>query len=115
MVFFFEVPLNKNIYLYYSLTTIYGLGLARSILICRLCGIQKNAMISSLNSSQWRRLKNIINLHFVVGSRLIQEKKENLKFLIDLNSYKGFRHKKKFPVRGQRTRTNAKTQRRVFL
>ncbi len=102
---------NKSIL--FALTSIYGIGKSRSRFICDKLNINYYIKIKNLNNIQIDLIrKNISN--FVLEGDLRREVMLNIKRLIDINCYRGIRHRKKLPVRGQRTRTNAKTRKKIY-
>jgi small subunit ribosomal protein S13 len=92
-----------------ALTAIYGIGRARAQAILAAAGVQGNRKIKDLNDSELDRIRDNI-AKFTVEGDLRREVQMSIKRLIDLNSYRGSRHRKGLPVRGQRTRTNARTR-----
>ena len=92
-----------------ALTAIYGIGRARAQAICAAAGVQGNRKNKDLNDSELDRIRENI-AKFTVEGDLRREVQMSIKRLIDLNSYRGSRHRKGLPVRGQRTRTNARTR-----
>lgn len=102
-----NIPNHKHIII--ALTSIYGIGNSRSKLICKNTGIDKYTKIKNLTEDEIEKLRNEINKYIIEGD-LKRNINLNIKRLIDINSYRGIRHKKKLPVRGQRTKTNARTR-----
>ena len=92
-----------------ALTAIYGVGRSRAKAICVGSGIEPNRKIKDLTDAEMDRLRESITRLTVEGD-LRREVQMSIKRLIDLNSYRGSRHRKGLPVRGQRTRTNARTR-----
>ena len=92
-----------------GLTAIYGIGLSRAKLICAQTGVPTNKKVKDLDDSELERLRDAIG-KFVVEGDLRREVSMSIKRLMDLGSYRGLRHRKGLPVRGQRTRTNARTR-----
>jgi len=92
-----------------ALTAIYGIGRARAQAILAAAGVQGNRKIKDLNDSELDRVRDNV-AKFTVEGDLRREVQMSIKRLIDLNSYRGSRHRKGLPVRGQRTRTNARTR-----
>ena len=92
-----------------ALTAIYGIGRSRAQMICAAAGVQGNRKIKDLNDSELEKIRENI-AKFTVEGDLRREVQMSIKRLIDLNSYRGSRHRKGLPVRGQRTRTNARTR-----
>ena len=92
-----------------ALTAIYGIGRARAQAICAAAGVQGNRKIKDLNDSELDRIRETI-AKFTVEGDLRREVSMSIKRLMDLGCYRGSRHRKGLPVRGQRTRTNARTR-----
>ena len=92
-----------------ALTAIYGIGRARARAILAAAGVQSNRKIKDLNDSELDRVRENIGKVTVEGD-LRREVQMSIKRLIDLGCYRGSRHRKGLPVRGQRTRTNARTR-----
>ncbi|XBC43245.1 MAG: 30S ribosomal protein S13 [Buchnera aphidicola (Meitanaphis flavogallis)] len=102
-----NIPDNKHIII--ALMSIYGIGKKRSKLICSLTGISESIKTRNLTESQVELLRNEIS-KFIVEGDLRREVNLNIKRLVDLGCYRGLRHRKNLPVRGQRTKTNARTR-----
>ena len=92
-----------------ALTAIYGVGRSRAAAICAASGIEPNRKIKDLTDADMDRLRESITRLTVEGD-LRREVQMSIKRLIDLGCYRGSRHRKGLPVRGQRTRTNARTR-----
>ena len=92
-----------------ALTAIYGIGRSRAVAICAAAGVQPNRKIKDLTDAEMERLRENIGKIAVEGD-LRREVQMSIKRLIDLSCYRGSRHRKGLPVRGQRTRTNARTR-----
>ena len=92
-----------------ALTAIYGIGRSRAAAICIAAGIEPNRKIKDLTDAETDRLRENIGRLTVEGD-LRREVQMSIKRLIDLGCYRGSRHRKGLPVRGQRTRTNARTR-----
>jgi small subunit ribosomal protein S13 len=92
-----------------ALTAIYGIGRSRAQAICVAAGIEPNRKIKDLTDAEMERLRDGITRLTVEGD-LRREVQMSIKRLIDLGCYRGSRHRKGLPVRGQRTRTNARTR-----
>src|ERR687891_790415 len=92
-----------------ALTAIYGIGRARAQAICAAAGVQGTRKIKDLNDSELDRIRESI-AKFTVEGDLRREVSMSIKRLMDLGCYRGVRHRKGLPVRGQRTRTNARTR-----
>ena len=104
-----DLPKNKRIEI--SLTYIYGIGLTRSQNILRQSNIDANIITKNLEDSQIIAIRNILNETYELEGDLKRLENMNIKRLIDTGSYRGRRHRLGLPLRGQRTRTNARTRR----
>lgn len=102
-----NVPDNKHTVI--ALTYVYGIGRTRASSICAATGVPESAKISSLNESQLELIRSEVG-KFTVEGDLRREVSISIKRLMDLGCYRGFRHRKGLPVRGQRTKTNARTR-----
>ena len=103
-----NIPTNKIVQT--GLTYIYGIGNKFSEQICKDLDIPKSKRVNELTDEQILRIREYIDKNFTVEGDLRRENSLNIKRLIDLASYRGSRHRKKLPVRGQRTRYNARTR-----
>ncbi|OVZ60359.1 30S ribosomal protein S13 [Pigmentiphaga sp. NML080357] len=92
-----------------GLTAIFGIGRSRARKICEAAGVPTDKKVKDLNDAELERIREQVNAVTVEGD-LRREIQLSIKRLIDLGSYRGFRHKRGLPVRGQRTRTNARTR-----
>ncbi len=104
------IDLNKNKRIEIALTGIYGIGLTSSRRLLSMTGVNPDTKVSELTETEVRRLREIIENEFKVEGALRQEIQVNIKRLMDLGTYKGLRHRRGLPVRGQRTHTNARTR-----
>jgi small subunit ribosomal protein S13 len=93
-----------------ALTHIYGIGNTSALKICAKTGIDVNKLIVELTSEEVNLLRKEIENEFKVEGRLRTETALNIKRLMDIGSYRGLRHRKGLPVRGQRSKTNARTR-----
>ena len=103
-----NIPQNKLVHI--GLTYIYGIGDKFSQDICKALEIPKSKRVNELTDDQILKIREYIDQKFTVEGDLRRETSLNIKRLIDLASYRGSRHRKKLPVRGQRTRCNARTR-----
>ena len=92
-----------------ALTAIFGIGRSRARLICDTVGVKHSAKIKDLSDAEMDKIREQI-AKFTVEGDLRRETSMNIKRRMDLGCYRGVRHKKGLPVRGQRTRTNARTR-----
>ena len=103
-----NIPQNNIISI--ALTYIHGIGLHSSKNICQKLEIAKDIRVSDLTEEQVLKISEFINQNHKVEGDLRREISMNIKRLVDLVTYRGSRHKKKLPVRGQRTHCNARTR-----
>lgn len=92
-----------------ALTSIYGIGRTRAALICSEAGIEQNVKIQDLSEDQVDSVRDAVG-KFIVEGDLRREVSMNIKRLMDLGCNRGIRHRRGLPLRGQRTRTNARTR-----
>ena len=106
----------KNIPLKKALTQFYGINSFKAIEICKILGFNPNKKINQFHENQLKNLKNFLErkYHDQIEKTLSQKIETNIKNLIAIKSYRGFRHKNGLPVRGQRTHSNARTQKKLF-
>lgn len=102
-----NIPDHKHAVI--ALTAIYGIGKARSKAICAAAGIAEDVKIRELSEEQIDKLRDEVG-KFTVEGDLRREVTLNIKRLLDLGCYRGLRHRRSLPVRGQRTKTNARTR-----
>jgi len=103
------VNLPNHQHVWVSLTSIYGIGKTSSLNICKEIAIPSNVKLKDLTEAQLDQLRDHISKLIIEGD-LRREISMNIKRLMDLGCYRGLRHRKGLPVRGQRTRTNARTR-----
>lgn len=104
-----DIPREKQIY--FSLQYIYGIGPATSLKILDQTGINAETKADSLTDGELAKIRDLIDKEYTVEGELRKEVNQNIKRLIEIGSYRGQRHRRNLPVRGQRTRTNARTRR----
>ncbi len=104
-----DIPRNKQIWV--ALQYIYGIGPSLSQKILAQAGVKSEVKTDDLTEDEVNRLREIIDREHKVEGELRKEVSLNIKRLIEIGSYRGSRHRHNLPVRGQRTRTNARTQR----
>lgn len=92
-----------------ALTAIYGVGRPRAQKICDAAGVKRSAKVKDLTETEMERLRDEV-AKFTVEGDLRREVTMNIKRLMDLGCYRGVRHRRGLPLRGQRTRTNARTR-----
>ena len=103
-----NIPQNKVVHV--ALTYIYGIGDKFSKQICSKLSIPNSKRVNNLTEDEIIKIRELIDKNYSVEGELRREISLNIKRLIDLGSYRGSRHRKKLPVRGQRTRCNARTR-----
>ena len=103
-----DLPRDKRVEI--GLTYIYGIGQTRAKKLVAECGINPDTRIKDLTEAEVNSLRDAIDRTYKVEGDLRREVSMNIKRLVDLGCYRGLRHRKKLPVRGQRTHTNARTR-----
>lgn len=103
-----DLPRNKRVEV--ALTYIYGIGRSRAMEICEAAGIASSVRTDHLTDEQIAKMRSHIEGSFKVEGDLRREVGLSIKRLMDLNCYRGIRHRKGLPVRGQNTRSNARTR-----
>ncbi|PWT95714.1 MAG: 30S ribosomal protein S13 [Bacteroidetes bacterium] len=103
-----DLPKNKRGEI--GLTYIFGIGRSTSQYILDKAGIDYNKKVSAWNDDELNSIRNIITTEFKVEGQLRSEVQMSIKRLLDIACYRGLRHRKGLPVRGQRTRTNSRTR-----
>lgn len=93
-----------------ALTYIYGVGRSTALKICEKAGIDPETRMNDVSSDDVAKLRQLLDNDFKVEGRLRTEIALNIKRLMDIGCYRGLRHRKGLPVRGQRTKTNARTR-----
>ena len=103
-----NIPTQKRIEI--ALTYIFGIGLSSSQKILAQAGVSPNIRVKDMSEDEVSKIRNIIGDDFAVEGDLRREVTMNIKRLTDLGCYRGLRHRKGLPVRGQRSKTNARTR-----
>ena len=103
-----NIPSGKRVEI--ALTYVFGIGSTRAKKICKEARLDPSKRVNSLTEDELGVIRDIIEKKFVVEGDLRRDNSINLKRLIDLGCYRGLRHRKGLPVRGQRTHTNARTR-----
>jgi small subunit ribosomal protein S13 len=103
-----NIPTGKRVEI--GLTYIYGIGPSNAKKICRDVGIPAERRVNQLTDDEILRIREIIDRDYQVEGDLRREVSMNIKRLMDLGCYRGLRHRRGLPVRGQRTHTNARTR-----
>jgi small subunit ribosomal protein S13 len=103
-----DLPKDKRIEI--GLTYIYGIGLPSSRRILKSTGVNPDTRVHKLTDEETNKLRSVIESEYKVEGALRTEVSMNIKRLIDIGSYRGLRHRRGLPLRGQRTKTNARTR-----
>ena len=103
-----NIPTNKRVVI--SLRYIYGIGPTNAVQICEKLGIAADRRVNQLSDDEILRIRELIDREFRVEGDLRREVSMKIKRLMDLGCYRGLRHRRGLPVRGQRTHTNARTR-----
>ena len=103
-----NIPTNKRVQI--SLRYIYGIGPQKALDICRKLGIPDDRRVNQMTDDEILRVRELIDRDYRVEGDLRREVAMNIKRLMDMACYRGLRHRKGLPVRGQRTHTNARTR-----
>ena len=104
-----DIPNDKRMEI--ALTYIYGIGLTRSQAILAATGISPDARARDLTDEEVLRIRDFIDKNYTVEGDLRREVRQNIGRLVEINCYRGQRHRRNLPVHGQRTRTNARQKR----
>ena len=103
-----NIPLNKRVEI--GLTYVYGIGRPTSNEILAQLGIEPDRKVRDLTDDEVSKLRDIIDSDYVVEGDLRRERSQNIKRLMEIGCYRGMRHRRGLPVRGQNTKTNARTR-----
>ena len=103
-----DLPKNKRVII--GLTYIYGIGKATAQVICDKCNVDVNTRVNDLTDDEVAEIRKLIQSDYKVEGALKTEINMNIKRLMDINAVRGYRHHRGLPVRGQRTKTNARTR-----
>ena len=103
-----NIPTDKRVVI--SLTYIFGIGHTFASEICKKANIDESVRVKDLTEDQLTKIRSLIDSDYTVEGDLRRTVSLNIKRLLDLGCYRGLRHRKRLPVRGQRTKTNARTR-----
>ena len=103
-----DLPKNKKAYI--GLTYIFGIGEKSSIVILTKANVNPDKKVSELTEEEIAKIRSVMTADFKVEGALRSEVQQNIKRLMDIGAYRGLRHRRGLPVRGQRTRTNSRTR-----
>lgn len=103
-----DLPRNKKVA--FALPYIYGIGRSSALRICEAAGVNPERKVQELSDHEVARLREVIENEYRVEGELRREVQQSIRRLIEINCYRGLRHRRGLPVRGQRTRSNARTR-----
>ncbi|MCL6623617.1 MAG: 30S ribosomal protein S13 [Fimbriimonadales bacterium] len=103
-----DLPRNKKVA--FALPYIYGIGRSSAVKICEAAGVSPDKKVQELSDQEVARLREVIENEYRVEGELRREVQQSIRRLIEINCYRGLRHRRGLPVRGQRTRSNARTR-----
>ncbi len=103
-----DIPANKKLHI--ALRYIFGIGPVRSYAICSQCRLDPEMRVSELNETDIGHINTVIQNNYKVEGDLRRQTGQDIRRLISIGCYRGLRHKRSLPVRGQRTKTNARTR-----
>ncbi|MBC7645963.1 MAG: 30S ribosomal protein S13 [Pseudopedobacter sp.] len=103
-----DIPREKRIEI--ALTYIFGIGPTRAKAVLEVSGVNPDTRVKALTEAEITRLRDAVEKNYKVEGDLKSEIGQNIKRLMDIGSYRGLRHRRGLPVRGQRTKTNARTR-----
>ena len=106
-----DIPSNKRIDV--ALCSIYGVGSTIAMKVAQQAQVNPETKVRDLTDTEFNRVREIVDKSYVVEGDLRRQLQQNLRRLIEVGTYRGTRHRRGLPVRGQRTRTNARTKRGV--
>jgi len=104
-----DIPRDKRLGV--SLSYIYGIGRPSALKICKSVNVVAETKVRDLTDDEVSRIREYMDRNFVVEGELRRQVRQDIQRLIEINSYRGIRHRRGLPVRGQRTHTNARTKR----
>ena len=106
-----DIPRDKRVDV--SLRYIFGIGISVANQICTHASVSGDTKVRELTDDEISRIREYIDRNFIVEGELRRQVRQNIQRLVEINSYRGIRHRRGLPLRGQRTRTNARTKRGV--
>ena len=106
-----DIPRDKRVDV--SLRYIFGIGISVANQICTHASVSGETKVRELTDDEVSRIREYIDRNFIVEGELRRQVRQNIQRLVEINSYRGIRHRRGLPLRGQRTRTNARTKRGV--
>ena len=104
-----DIPRDKKLDV--SLGYIYGIGHTSALRVCENAGVSPETKVRDLTDDEVNRVREFIDKNFIVEGELRKQVRQDIQRLIEISSYRGIRHRRGLPLRGQRTKTNARTKR----
>lgn len=104
-----DIPNDKRVDI--ALTSIYGVGLTVAVKVAAAAQIDPDSKVRDLSEDELNRVREVIDKEYIVEGDLRRQIQQNIRRLVEVNTYRGIRHRRGLPVRGQRTKTNARTKR----
>ena len=104
-----DIPNEKRVDI--ALTAIYGVGLTTAVKVATAAQIEPDSKIRDLSEDDLNRVREVIDKEYLVEGDLRRQVQQNIRRLVEVNTYRGIRHRRGLPVHGQRTKTNARTKR----
>jgi small subunit ribosomal protein S13 len=112
MIQILGIFLKENKKFYLQVQRVFGIGSTRAAFLCRILGISQAVKVNKLAPGQIRFIRKFLETHYLLGRDLKKNIHENIERLSSIGAYRGTRHRYGLPVRGQRTRTNARTRKK---
>ncbi|MDR2694704.1 MAG: 30S ribosomal protein S13 [Chitinispirillales bacterium] len=103
-----DIPNNKRVVI--ALTYVFGIGRTSASVILAKAGIDENRKVKDMNEDELNRIRSVIDAEYQTEGNLRSDIRMNIKRLMDIGCYRGLRHRRGLPCRGQRTRTNSRTR-----
>ena len=104
-----DIPNEKRVDI--ALTSIYGVGLTTAVKVATAAQIDPDSKVRDLSEDDLNRVREVIDKEYLVEGDLRRQVQQNIRRLVEVNTYRGIRHRRGLPVHGQRTKTNARTKR----
>ena len=104
-----DIPNEKRVDI--ALTAIYGVGLTTAVKVAMAAQIEPDSKVRDLSEDDLNRVREVIDKEYLVEGDLRRQVQQNIRRLVEVNTYRGIRHRRGLPVHGQRTKTNARTKR----
>ncbi len=104
-----DIPNEKRVDI--ALTAIYGVGLTTAVKVATAAQIEPDSKVRDLSEDDLNRVREVIDKEYLVEGDLRRQVQQNIRRLVEVNTYRGIRHRRGLPVHGQRTKTNARTKR----